>query len=508
MKSYIKYIFQLTTLIILFSSCESFLEEKPKTFLSPDSYYKSQAQIKAAVNGLYIYLDDRFDGSIGVNNQTYLFLEYLPGYGDSPNPSSGTNLLQAVNLDIKEDNYYLEVMWQTAYTAIENANGVIQGIQRVTPEIIKETDKNNLLGEAYFLRAFHYFNLVRLWEGVPLKLSPTKDLSGAQIEVTPKEGVYSQIEKDLLTADSLMINNSWVSGEGRVAKGAVKTLLTKVYLTMAGYPLQKGKAYYQKAYDYAKMVTESNKFYLFDDYADLRDVANENSGEYIWMIQRDPLYAGTPVHVNLLPYPEPNPPISAAGTIAGALAPSRAFFNSYLDGDKRIEEKAYYYTKHESFDDASVIVELPRPYIYKFWDSEAAKTGRSGRNYPLLTYTDLLLMLAEAKTGVDGGSTTDATAIDAYFKVRKRAFPDELKPNSLSTDDVLIERFWEICFEGQTWFDMLRTRRALNTSTRKMINMIGYITPSHPEGRPFKEKDLVFEYPLRDKRLNPNLVRN
>ncbi|MEN6454033.1 MAG: RagB/SusD family nutrient uptake outer membrane protein, partial [Prolixibacteraceae bacterium] len=148
------------------------------------------------------------------------------------------------------------------------------------------------------------------------------------------------------------------------------------------------------------------------------------------------------------------------------------------------------------------------PYIYKFWDEAAAESGMSGRNYPLLTYADVLLTLAEARAQIDGGTTNNADAINAWFKIRNRANPDEAKPALLSADDVLKERFWEICFEGQTWFDMIRTRKALNVTTRNIVNLLGYNAPSHPEGHPFKEDDLLFPYPLREKRLNPNLVRN
>src|SRR5690606_31174722 len=165
-----------------------------------------------------------------------------------------------------------------------------------------------------------------------------------------------------------------------------------------------------------------------DDYSGSREVANENAGEYILMIQRESQNAGSPVHTNLLPYPAPETSISANATLGGALAPDRAFYDSYALGDRRVDEKGYYYTEHEALDNPSNIVTLERPYIYKFWDQEAAETGRSGRNYPLITYADLLLILSEAKVKLDGGNTNDNTAIDAYYQVRGRANPDELAP--------------------------------------------------------------------------------
>lgn len=508
MKRYIFNISWVMSLLVIITSCDSYLEEEPKTFLSPDFYFQSEAQIDAAVNGIYTFLDDCFAGDIGPGTQTYLFTEYMHGYADRPYSSSSAFLNQAINLNIKEDNSYVEKIWQSNYMAIENSNSVIESLHNVTPEIMRDEAKNIRWGEVYFLRAYNYFNLVRLFGEVPLKLSSTKNLSDTKIELSSIGDVYSQIEKDLHSADSLMVNSAWTSVEGRVAKGAVKTLLAKVYLTMAGYPLQKGKDYYQKAYDQAKAVVASTKFYLFDNYAALRDVANENSGEYILMIQCERQYAGSPVHFNLLPYPEPEKPISSAGSYGGALAPAQAFYDSYTPGDKRIEEKGFYYTKHETLDDPGIVLEFGRPYIYKFWDDDAAKSGMSGKNYPLITYADVLLMLAEAKTQIDGGSTNDNGAINAYFEVRNRANPNESKPTLISSGDVLKERFWEICFEGQTWFDMIRTRKAFNVTTRNIVNIIGYNAPSHPEGHPFEEDDLLFPYPLREKRLNPNLTRN
>ena len=508
MKKNILNISWFLTFIVITTSCSSFLEEEPKTFLSPNVYFQSEEQVIAAVNGLYTYLDDRFAGTIGPGTQTYLLLEYLPGYGDKPASTGNIDLNQAITLGIAEDNLYIENIWETAYKAIENSNSIIEGMEKVTPDIMSENLKNNLLGEVYFMRAYHYFTLVRLFGDIPLKLSSTKDLSETAIELSTVEEVYAQIEQDLLKAESLMANNSWSSVEGRVAKGAVKALLAKVYLTMAGYPLQKGTEYYRKAYEKALEVVESSQFYLFDNYAELRDLANENIGEYIWMIQRHSQYAGSPVHVNMLPYPEPAQPISANSSLGGALAPAQTFYDSYADGDLRAEEKGFYYTQHEALDDPDQIVELGRPFIYKFWDERAAETGQSGRNYPLITYADVLLILAEARAHLDGGTTSDNAAIDAYYAVRNRANPDEARPSSISTEDVLKERFWEISFEGQTWYDMLRTRKAFNVMTGNIVDIIGYEAPAHPEGIAFEEEDLLFPYPLREKRLNPNLTRN
>jgi hypothetical protein len=97
--------------------------------------------------------------------------------------------------------------------------------------------------------------------------------------------------------------------------------------------------------------------------------------------------------------------------------------------------------------------------------------------------------------------------VDAYWAVRSRALPNATKPASITVDQVLKERILELCFEDLTWYDMIRTRKALNTTTGEMANMIGLRTPGHNEGSMFGTEDLLFPYPIREVRLNPNLVR-
>ena len=503
MKKIYSNISWLIALMVVITSCDAFLDEDPKTFLTPGSYFQNEGQIVAAVNGLYTYLDDTFDGDVEVCSQTFIFMEYLSGYGERPRGSGTQDLAQANNLNIADNNRYVEKLWETAYKAIENCNSIIEGIESIGEGIISEGRKNELLGEVYFLRAYNYFNLVRLYGAVPMKLSSTSDLSNVEIELTSVENIYNQVSIDMIKACELMENSPWTGNHGRVTKGTAKSLLAKVYLTMAGYPLQKGTEYYQKAYETAREVYKSGAFRLFDNYSELR--SNENTGEHLWSIQREADNAGSPVHNSMLPYPAPAKAISANSSFGGGLAPTQLFYNSYPAGDKRTEEKAYYYTEHEALDGSGVI-SLGSLFIYKFWDENAAISGKSGANYSLLRYADVLLVMAEAKAQADGGTTSDADAIDAYFSVRSRALPSELRPSSIRVDDILKERFWEICFEGQTWYDMLRTRKVLHVTTGQIIDMIGYQTPGH--GNVFKEADLLLPYPIREQRLNPNLRRN
>ncbi|SFK40676.1 SusD family protein [Porphyromonadaceae bacterium KH3CP3RA] len=503
MKKIYSNISWLIALAVIITSCDSFLEEKPKTFLNPDSYYQNEKQVSAAVNGIYTFVDDIMDSDIEPGSHSFIFLEFMHGYGERMRGSGTQDLAQANSLLIADNNSYVQRFWETAYRAIENCNSIIEGIEGMAEGTISEAKRNQYLGETYFLRAYFYFNLVRLYGPVPLKLTPTRDVTDTAIELSSVDAIYTQIDADMTRAGELMEDMEWTNTSGRVTKGAVKSMHAKVLLTMAGYPLQKGTEYYTRAYNMAKQVYNSGRYTLFDSYEELRTV--ENSGEIIWSIQREADNAGNPLHSALLAYPAPVKAVSASAAYGGAITVTRMFFDTYPEGDKRKEEREFYYTQQEALDQSGM-VDLGRLYIYKYWDQDAAVTGKSGANFTLLRYADVLLMLAEAKAQADGGTTTDADAIAAYYAVRKRALPEEVKPTSITVDRILQERFWELAFENQTWYDMLRTRRALHAVTGQIVNMIGYQTPTHTA--PFTEASLLLPYPIREKRLNPNLKRD
>ncbi len=204
-----RYILKISMAIALgavaLGSC-NFLDENPKTFLSPANYYNTEAQVVAAVNGIYTYLDDVFNGDIERGTQTYLFMDYLAGYAIRPYAGASTDIYQTQNLTVEDDNNTVLKFWQTAYQAIENCNSVIEGITgSVTDErgIMDNKTRDKLLGEAYFLRAHFYFNLVRLFGEVPLKIESTKSLN-LDIALSSQEDVYAQIEADLAEAEKLM----------------------------------------------------------------------------------------------------------------------------------------------------------------------------------------------------------------------------------------------------------------------------------------------------------------
>jgi len=492
-----KRIIVLLILAVL-TSCSKFLEEEPSGSLGMAHYYKTAEQVSAAVNGCYEGLATPFVENIGVSVSPVYSLEYITGYSRRPRPS-GFEDDQFLRLEKLDDaNSRLQGWWVATYYPVENCNSVIEHVSVTT--LVDEVTKQRYLGEAYFLRAWYYFQAVRLFGDIPLKLATTKDLNDVKIRRSPKEAVYEQIVKDLIMAENSGL--PWVDPSGHVSLGAVKSLLAKVYITMAGYPLQKGMPYYEKAYTKAMEVVDSHQFSLFEQYSDLRNPAVQNTREHIFMIQRHPTVAVSNIHGAYLPYPVE--PVSIQPAYGGAMAPTQAFYDSYANDDGRKQEQAFFYTKYPRYGYPAEMIYFASPYIFKFWDSDAEKTGRSGANFPLIRYADVLLLCAEAKSHIDGGTTSDAAAIDAYYAVHHRAFPTAAKPAALDTDDILKERYWELCFEFQTWYDMLRTRRAFNVASGHMTDLIGYKAPNHT--RAFNVNDLQFPLPLAEVQKNPDLA--
>lgn len=489
-----RYVFLFLVSAVLFS-CNKFLEEEPTGFIPTAAYYKTESQIQAAVNGAYLGLDDMFTADIGVGVSAVFSLEYITGYSIRPRPGADQAWLDMKNL-INTDGRY-QTWWNATFYPLENCNSAIANISNTT--IIDDAAKNKYLGQLYFLRAWYYYQGVRLFGAIPLKTAPTTDLADIQPKKASQDSIYVQIVSDLKKAEAAGL--SWTDKSGRVTLGAVKSLLANVYLTMAGYPLKKGKAYYQLAYDKSKEVITSGQFSLFARYSDLRDPALQNTGGHIFMLQRNVQNANNPMHFSLMPYPEE--PVSVNYTSGGGLAPSKAFYDSYAPGDGRIKNKAFYYTELEKYGNPGQMIKFAQPFIYKYWDDEAETNGKSGANFSLIRYADVLLDCAEAKASLDGGLTTDATAVDAYYQVRHRAFAGEQRPGRITFDQVFKERLWETAFDFKTWYDLIRTRKAFDVENNKIVDLIGYKAPTHLV--PFKESDLLFMIPFNEVQKNPNL---
>ena len=258
------------------------LNESPRSFVSSDQFFKSQADATSAVNAIYFRLN-----STGQTPYHVLFSTGLDMMSDDVQPGPG-----ATNADVRSQSVLshsstgqrVREIWQQHYDAINRANIAIDRIPEITK--IDAKVQARLVLEAKFLRALFYFNLVRLYGDVPLVLHETTSLSPEDlyVERTPAEQVYQQIIKDLSEAEGLPNDTFGKSGEkyaaadaGRATGGAAKSLLSKVYLTR---------------YDYANAILKSNEvitgpfgYALFANYAQVFLPANKNGTEHIFSAQ-------------------------------------------------------------------------------------------------------------------------------------------------------------------------------------------------------------------------------
>ena len=486
-------------LIVFVSSCTRFLEEQDQSNFTADNYFSNAAQAESGVNSAYYGIEAIFSGNYGFGGglAPWLMLEFATGYAN-------TELGEAVEnrwvrtLTNSSDNQEGKVWWDQCYKGIANANLCIAEIPAVTMD---EAKKNQLLGQTRFLRALYYYNLVRIFGKVPLITSPV-DLNSPDMypSQASEADVYKVIVEDLNVAETSGLPE--IDIIGRVSLGAVKSLLASVYLTMAGYPLQKGNEYYQLAADKAWEVIESNNYSLFESYDYLHIPTFKNKGENIFQAQYAALIGPSYWQSAILPY---NKGISVYDGQSGAIFSELPFVNSFESGDKRAEEKQFFYKFYTLKADRTDTIDLGNHYIYKLFDVLANEsTASSGLNWPIIRYAEVLLIYAEASNEVSGPTIESYEAVN---EIRRRAQLPEL--SGLSKDEfrdaIFKESCHELCFEDKTWFNMARTRRAYNLTTDSVEDLIGYVFVS---GAVYAEKDLLFPIPTSEMNSNPNLIQN
>lgn len=496
--------------LIAGTGCSDFLKEEDPSNIAPETFFVVPEDAEAAVYGIYENLRFHGDGA-GIFVSNFQILDALSGTAESET-GQNSDLNTLYSFQHTGDNLLLSQWWRQLYDGIANANLAIEKIPTIPG--IQEATTTKWVGHAKFLRAFHYFWLVRLWGDVPLITQPIYTWTDPNVNAsrTATEEVYNLIEADLLAAEAAEFPMTDASG---LASGAaVKGLLAKVYLTMAGAPLNKGATYFQKAAAKAKEVIDyananPSKIALFPSYNDLHDPSKENSLEHLFMIQYAAGIANAGYQDKFLPN---NTNITASGEV-GTTVPTAGFLDSYEAGDNRTKEKGFYFKDYYLGGGTGAPISLNRFYIYKHFDTPAngapppglPGTGNSGLNYPLLRYADVLLIYAEAQNE-SGGPNADAYA--ALKSIRDRAgltTPDIATYTQATFRTAVWEERWhELSYEGITWFDMIRLEKVYDVDSKTFVDFDGATI----NGATLESKHLLLPLPAADFRNNPNLKPN
>ena len=220
------------SIVIALSSCKKeFLQQNNPNAITVENYFKTENDVLLAVNGAYQSL--RSSNTMGENSGLFTD-ERSDDAGRNDNQSNAGEPFQFNDFSLLPSNSYLKAHWLALYQSITRSNVILSNIDKVT--FTTAANKNIYSGEAKFIRAIMYFELVRKWGPVPLvtkHLLTTDEIAASTFRV-PEADVYAQIVTDLKDAlNSDLPNFQPVSGIGRTSKAAINAYLGKVYLTMA-----------------------------------------------------------------------------------------------------------------------------------------------------------------------------------------------------------------------------------------------------------------------------------
>ena len=495
--SNIKYIAVSMLLSFTATSCEDFLERPTEDDYVESNFYQNDEQCIQGVNGLYNSPWYDFQRGFIKVGEIMSGNEYM---GDSPYLTFTVN---STDEDLVNMSYSL-------WAAVGRCNVVYNRLKTAT---CSEAVRNQTMGECLAWKAFAYFFLVRSFGDVPIVHDNTEELSSGEYATQPKIQKADVYEYIVLTLEKAMelLKDVKTPGNGRIDYYAAEALLAKVYLTKSGVNAggngQRDAGDLQMAAKLAKDVIDNSGRTLLPNYSDnFRLTYNKNVESLIswqWYTGRDPWTQQNTQQSDLAmvgfdelgdcwgQWRGPSVDLQEAFGVSALEDPAGRF-------DTDLRRKA--------------TMMLPGDFYDYFWTDKTADNGKKGFNYiqflydtdygkggpgsgpgsgtcptganhvkhlygdvydheqalnvtpqimayglatHILRLSDLYLVYAEAVIG-NNTSTTDASAIDAFYAVRGRSVPAASRPASITWNDVWKERRLELAMEGDRWYDFVR----------------------------------------------------
>jgi hypothetical protein len=497
MKNTIIIIGLLAGCLVQFSCNKDFLDKTDPTKIGTKDFYKNQTEALQALNGVYGQLQ-------GIINSQWLFNE-LPSDNTTidynPSDRGQADKIEAFEFwQVNAGSPNLDGMYNGYYNALYNINNTLAKIQTGA---IPDSAKSQIAGQLKFLRGYYYFELVQYFGEVILITKPLEETAQAWDYVRkPADTVYAQITADLKAAAAVLPVKYDAADVGRVTKGAALTLLGKVYLT---------EKQYGQAVSTLQQVLPLG-YSLCTSYADNFDPAKKNGPESIFEVQYQGgndlgewssfIYTFAPRLSKgaITGWPQSNP--------GGWNIPTKDLIASYEPGDLRKAASI-------GLDFKSPVTGDTVPYIKKY-DHIHTIYGRTDDDWPVLRYSDVLLMLSEAINEQTGPTTEAYRYIN---QVRQRA---GLKPLAGLDQEtfrkaVLHERRVEFAFENWRWFDLKRTETP--DMLAQYLNDYGAKEKANPtvtrQGIPYSKGDYDFTanealYPIPSEEIlvNDKLTQN
>ncbi|WNH11483.1 RagB/SusD family nutrient uptake outer membrane protein [Thalassobellus suaedae] len=490
MKTKILYIVLAFSMV----ACSDFLEIDSETDLSNSTFFQTPEDYVKAVNGVYAPLRESYNKSAYVMGE----LRSDNSYYDYNSENRGQNPPEFI-ADFLETstNVNIQAKWDNDFYVISRANKVLASIDDV--EFDDSSLKDNLKGQALFLRALSYFDLVQYFGDVPLHLDPVTTLEGTALPLSTTEVIYKQIMDDVKLAETLLPNKT-NQEPGRATSGSAKTLLGNVYMVL--------KMYSQAATVLQEVVDSKQYSLILTSYADVFDPSNKNNSESIFEVQY--LEGSAGYNSNFIYQFMPQPitaeevaqitGVSNAQSIGveGFNLPTPDLIASYEAGDLRKDATINYINISATG--------MLTPYVAKY-NHAHSQFNNTNDNWPVYRYSEVLLSLAEALNESDSGDP-----LTPLNKVRNRAGLGNVVTTDKAQlrDIILHERRVELAFENKRWLDLVRTGNADAVmkafGDKVKANPQDYYFPvgTNPISSSYTTINTLFPLPSREVILNPN----
>lgn len=543
-----KYIYLSALLILVFSSCNKFLDTKPADFLSPVNYYNNETQLNMALAGVYEILSGpEVYGSAMLGR---MGMDADEGYYNINAPQGGV----LVNNPQPTDQIVSD-FWRKLYEGINRANMLLANINKPA---MSEAKRSVIKGEALFLRSYFYFLLVSNFGNVPLKLTESVSADDVNFKQSPAKEVYAQILKDMKEAESLVLPITDIGYGGKISKSAVQGVLARVCLYMTGKPINDTSKWAEVLFWTEKVIGsgihELNPSFqqVFINYAkDIYDIK-----ESIWEVEfygtsaTDPARKAGKVGYNVT-IRSNNAEAGLSTALNWVTASMFRTYTSYhkpVNGveteyspDKRRDWSIAPYSYNPTTSDTKVYwsAVYPMPVAnaltYRRFSGKWRReyevavpkvNDLTSQNFPVLRYSDILLMFAEAENEVNGATPR---ALDAINQVKRRAYGinphtpgaiddkgnpiDEagLSPLELRTY-LRAERARELNFECLRKRDLVRWGIFLETMTLNGIQMrTEWLAGNDALSRYFTNvqlRDELYPIPSYEMGLNKAMIQN
>ncbi|HKI47197.1 MAG TPA: RagB/SusD family nutrient uptake outer membrane protein [Balneolales bacterium] len=505
MKIKVLYVTLITGILTLTISCKDYLNTHPISSSGPETVFSTVDNARKAVFGAY--QDLAGDQGYGIRVSMYFPYDsdiYMGATGDGDGDRRDIS-----RYNLTPSNKQLFKPFNQLYQGIERANQCIKYIPQM--DLYKNGSSqqtgelHRLYGEALTLRAQYYFELVRDWGDVPAQWVPSADNPDLFLHKTNRDSIYDHIINDLHIAEAIVPWTSEVGSLGdpndeRITKGAVKGLRARIALYRGGYSLRKdGKMerssdylkYYQIAdSECASIIQRPDEHSLDPSFQDLwkNDEDAHRIDPYGEIMFQVAMSGGTGSTDSKLGYYN-GPRVNGKGN--SSVYPLPSYFYSFDSLDSRRDVTITpYWVNADGTIVAQAVTSLADGKFRRNWITNPSfdptnNAQNLGLNWPILRFSDVLLMYAEAENEIHNGPTQ--AAIDAYLQVRERAFAGH--PGDVGTppankagffNAIVNERAWEFGGEGIRKFDLVRWNllgQKLNETKTILADMANHVAP-------------------------------